>query len=74
MGTHVGDFSKRPPPPVQLDKVKALIFEAIRRHKLLANYNVYGLRRLPESRRDGDAEFFDKLAKWPQWRALVTVF
>lgn len=69
---HVGEFTKKPPPSMQLDELKALLFEANRRRKLMANYKVYGVRRLTKSRGDG-AALFAKLGKWPQWRTLFTV-
>lgn len=68
----IGNFTVLEPPKQQIEEMKALIRESIRKQKLLASYKVFGVRNLTESNLDG-AGLFRKIDKWNNWASILEV-
>lgn len=68
----IGNFTVLQPPKQQIEEMKAWIRESIRKQKLAANYKVFGVRNITESRLDGDG-LFRKIEKWSNWDSVLEV-
>ncbi|XP_063700686.1 peptidoglycan-recognition protein SB2-like [Culicoides brevitarsis] len=66
----MGDFTNQIPPKLMFDVAKALISESIRRKRLNADYNVFGIRNSSLIVPDGEA-MYENLALWPRWKNVI---
>lgn len=72
MNHKIGTFNDHSPPDSQLTETYALICESLRRHKLIENYRIYGIRNLSISATNSQA-LLKKVANWDHWNSILEV-
>lgn len=63
----MGDFTAKMPPNYQIAELSAFINEAIRRNKLIKNFNLYGIQSSDEE----DLKLHEGLQKMKGWKGIL---